>query len=179
MKLQVKFFGFSVGLLSLLMSLAVSAQASSTWSQWPSVGQASLSWLWFDIYHSTLRTPSGQYAGLQAPLALQIRYQREISAQELLDATREQWQKLGYTTEQIEPWLRQLATIFPNVTEGDQLVYVSAGNSGHFYYQAKRQHQFERVGQITEAALNQAFIAIWLSPQTEYPKLRQQLIGAS
>ncbi|MCH1925133.1 chalcone isomerase family protein [Shewanella sp. C32] len=178
MKLTAKWANVVAG-VALLLSVSANAAASATWTQWPSVGQASLSWLWFDVYHSTLRTPSGQYDGQQAPLALQIRYQREISAQELLDATSEQWQKLGYSTEQIAPWLKQLSAIFPNVTEGDQLVYVSAGEAGDFYYQAKHQSGFKLLGQVTEPALNQAFIAIWLSPQTEYPKLRQQLIGAS
>ncbi|KFZ37029.1 hypothetical protein HR45_13385 [Shewanella mangrovi] len=163
----------------LLMLFPAQAEPMLNWRQWPSVGNASLSWLWFDIYHSTLRTPDGVYLSEAAPLALQIQYLRNISAQELLDATREQWQKLGYSKAQIEVWLLELSAIFPSVEEGDQLVYVSAGEHGRFYFQPQGQAHFHSLGHISESTLNRAFIAIWLSPQTAYPKLRRQLIGAS
>lgn len=157
------------------------------WLQWPAVGEASLSWLWFDIYHSQLRTPSGEYQGITAPLALQIRYQRNIAAEELLDATAEQWQKLGYHNDDIRLWRQHLTAIFPTVAYGDQLVFVSNGRQGRFYFYSHNEAQskgataasYRLLGAIHQPQLNRAFLAIWLAENSQYPQLRQQLIGAS
>ncbi|EPE8512989.1 chalcone isomerase family protein, partial [Vibrio alginolyticus] len=37
--------------------------------------------------------------------------------------------------------------------------------------------QVKNVGIIEDERMNDAFLAIWLSPNTEFPKLRKQLIG--
>ncbi|QSX34558.1 chalcone isomerase family protein [Shewanella avicenniae] len=173
-------------MLSLLGILAapvlaapVKAEPTQEWVTWPSVGQAKLSWLWFDIYHSTLRSPSGRYEGDGSTVALQIVYQRDISAEELLKATEEQWQQLGFTDEQVAQWLPQLSAIFPSVNQGDQLVYVSSANKGRFYWRQQASSTFEPLAHIDNPQLDSAFLAIWLSPNSAYPKLRQQLIGAT
>ncbi|NVJ56624.1 MAG: chalcone isomerase family protein, partial [Vibrionaceae bacterium] len=105
-----------------------------------------------------------------------IDYQRDISSQQLLEATDEQWQKLGYQTPMRKQWLVQLKTIFPDIKKGQQLAYVTDGKTGQFYYQHKG--QVDAIGSISDETLNDAFLAIWLSPNTQYPKLRKQLIGA-
>ncbi|AQP36388.1 chalcone isomerase family protein [Vibrio anguillarum] len=150
------------------------------WQTWPVIGQANLSWLWLDIYSSQLRTPSGQYeqgSDLSPhPLALEIEYQRDISSKQLVESTAEQWQKLKLTEQQIAPWLVHLSSIFPSVTEGDRLIYTSDGQQGAFIFHPKNGVQAQ-VGTVVDEALNDAFLAIWLSPQTQYPHLRKQLIG--
>ncbi len=150
------------------------------WQQWNVVGEAQLSVLFFDIYTSTLRSPDGKYLSSSDvsphPLALAIEYQRDISRQQLLDATIEQWRHLGFNAQDIEPWSRVMGNIFPNVEVGQQLAYVTNGRSGQFYY-AKRDQNAEPIGYINDEQLNDAFLAIWLSPDTEYPALRRKLIG--
>lgn len=177
-------------LLTLLVSIMLGstcANASeverttdSTWKTWPVVGQATLSWLWLDIYASQLRSPNGEYNQLPDvsphPIALEIRYLRDITRQQLIDATIDQWQKLGVDTAQRQQWSVNLAEIFPDVSTGDRLVYVSNGKSGEFFF--SRAQQVERsVGRIDDEAFNDAFLSIWLSPKTEYSALRNQLIG--
>ncbi|MEZ8193800.1 hypothetical protein [Vibrio cortegadensis] len=190
----------------------------TNWDSWKKIGEAQLSWLFFDVYKSTLYSPTGRY--IQArditphPIALDIKYQRTISKQQLLDATEEQWNELKYPQDKQIEWLGILGTIFPNLKEGDRLVYVTDGELGKIYFieamsesdvtrekEVIRQKEIVReteaiskknaigdkkiigdkkvIGEIADEELNDAFLAIWLSPKSSYPDLRSQLIGAS
>ncbi len=176
-------------LTTLMLLLAIKANAvgggvsnnyDDEWQRWPVVGQASLSWFWLDIYSSQLRSPDGKYDQSKDitphPVALEIRYMRDISNAQLLDATEEQWQNLGFSKQQIKRWISQLSGIFPSVKMGEILAYVTDGRVGKFIYTPNgREPQI--LGHISDEQLNDAFLAIWLSTKTEYPKLRQQLIG--
>ncbi len=152
------------------------------WKRWPVVGQAQLSWLFFDVYQSELLSPKGKYLVTQDvtphPVALRIKYQRDISQKQLLDATAEQWQKMGYPRIKNTTWIEVLSGIFPSIEDGDELVYVTDGTAGTFYYNRGTKKMLV-VGNINDEELNDAFLAIWLSPKSEYPKLRAQLIGAN
>ncbi|KQA21645.1 periplasmic protein [Vibrio metoecus] len=179
-----------ITLFVLLMSglgyadAASAAQAehkpTSTWTDWPVVGQATLSWFWLDIYSSQLRAPDGQYHESQdiSPhsMALEIRYLRNIKRQQLIDATKDQWHKLGFKEPQTQSWLDQLQQMLPDVSIGDRLIYVSDGKSGEFFF-AREQEAQQSIGVVTDESFNDAFLSIWLSPQTEYLALRNQLIG--
>lgn len=159
-----------------------STENSDRWMSWPQVGDAQLSWFIFDVYHSRLYSPSGRYQNVEDitphPFALEIEYQRAISKQKLLDVTRDQWNELNYSQEKQKKWIEKLRPIFPNLKEGDKLIYVTNGDSGKVYFtQVSSKPQI--VGNIEDEALNDAFLAIWLSPKTAYPKLRLQLIGAN
>ncbi|MEX0336613.1 chalcone isomerase family protein [Vibrio tubiashii] len=151
-----------------------------SWKNWSSVGQAQLTMFFFDIYESQLLTPNGGYVVAQDitphPLALSITYQRDISQQQLLDVTVEQWEKLGYEQTDTSKWASRLENIFPDIKEGNNLTYVTDGYTGNFYY-SKPQANQQLIGSIEEEAFNDAFLAIWLSPNTEYPGLRERLIG--
>ncbi|CAM2920169.1 Chalcone isomerase family protein [Vibrio neptunius] len=179
---RIKWTTLVGGIVSVLL---VSASAKATmasddkWQEWRKVGSAQLTFLFFDVYQSQLFTPTGEYIlGKDIsphPLALSIKYQRDISQKQLVDATREQWDKLGYSD--TGPWVTQLERIFPDVKDGQQLTYVSDGDTGRFFFSSQND-QNRLIGSINDPLLNDAFLAIWLSPQTQYPKLRQDLIGA-
>ncbi|KJY83216.1 periplasmic protein [Vibrio galatheae] len=153
---------------------------SESWRKWTQVGQAQLTVFLFDIYRSQLFTPSGHYALEQDisphPLALSITYQRDISQQQLLDATLKQWAKLGYQKSKTSEWATKLETIFPDIEQGNNLTYVTDGSTGRFYYSHSEASQ-QLIGSIDEETFNDAFLAIWLSPETAYPQLRDGLIG--
>ena len=170
------------------LTLTASAKASmasdkspNDWNQWSSVGQAQLSMFFFDIYKSQLFSPDGRYIVgddiTPHPLALSITYQRDISQKQLVKATVEQWEKLGYEPSTTSQWAQRLETIFPDIEKGNNLTYVTDGYHGQFYY-ARSNDAVELIGQIEEEAFNDAFLAIWLSPQTDYPSLRRKLIGS-
>lgn len=169
----------------LMLTGSVFASESSkhnveSWKSWSSVGQAQLTMFFFDIYESQLLTPNGGYVVGQDitphPLALSITYQRDISQKQLLDATVEQWQKLGYKQSEMLEWAARLENIFPDIEEGNSLTYVTDGYRGSFFY-SKPMVNDRLIGSIEEEAFNDAFLAIWLSPNTEYPGLRERLIG--
>jgi len=173
----------SVVMLLLATKISASELSESVgreWQRWPVVGQATLSWLWLDIYSSQLRSPDGQYREeddiTPHPVALEIRYMRDITSSQLLEATQEQWQKQGYSQALIDQWVPMLASIFPSVKTGEKLVYVTDGTYGQFLY-IPREGEQKVVGNIGDEKLNDAFLAIWLSSKTEYQELRQQLIG--
>lgn len=149
------------------------------WQQWPVVGEAKLSWFVFDIYHSRLRTPDGRYLRSEDipphPLVLEIHYLRDITRQQLLEATGEQWQALGVKPQRRTDWLTELAAFFPDINSGDRLAYKTDGQEGQFYYAAGP--DWKPIGVIDDHKLNNAFLSIWLSPETSYPDLRRDLIG--
>lgn len=165
----------------LLCSFSYGALAAS-WSGWPVVGTATFRWLLMDIYHSTLRTPSGQFQPIESsaapePLALEIEYLKTISGETLLKATDKQWQKQGIDEQRRTRWLRELTEYFPDVEPGDRLIYVLVEGRGEFYF---HHHNTTRsIGVITDKELARAFLAIWIGINTRYPALRQKLIGVA
>jgi len=58
-------------------------------------------------------------------------------------------------------------------------VFVATENGGQFYSQPANSVLSTPVGQPFSPAFRDAFLAIWLSPATQYPDLRSKLIGAS
>lgn len=168
-------------LLILLGLLVIAPFASAAdWLNWRKVGAATLTWGPFTIYTSQLHTPDGRYRGLSEDLALIITYQRSIARQELVDATREQWQAQGILAReaQSESWLRLLGQLWPDVAPGTQLAFVLQEKQGQFWYRpSATQRGFTPLGPPLSAALSENFLAIWLGSRTQYPELRQQLIG--
>jgi hypothetical protein len=166
--------------LSPASTQSLKVKDAPKWLDWKVVGRAQLKWIFFDLYQSKLLTPSGHYRekdGISVgPLALYIRYQRAIDKQNLLKATEEQWQKMGLKMPASNAWQAQLEKIFPSVRDGDRLVYQSDGHLGQFFFSAQ-DGPFYLIGQIQDPKLNQAFLAIWLSPKSNYPSLRLQLLG--
>lgn len=179
----MKYAVMMVACLTLTVSAnasVVSEKVTSNWDEWSSVGQAQLTMFFFDIYKSQLLTPTGHYIVgddiTPHPLALSITYQRNISHNQLVKATVIQWNKLGYQHNTTTKWAQSLEAIFPDIEKGHQLTYVTDGVQGKFYH-SRPETGTELIGYIEEEDFNDAFLAIWLSPKTEFPLLRQSLIG--
>ncbi|MEG1209778.1 MAG: hypothetical protein RSE29_01485 [Leclercia sp.] len=169
----------AVLLLMWLITAAPAAQAAD-WLSWRKVGDATLSWGPFTVYTSQLRTPDGQYRGPEQDQALLITYKRDIDRDDLVEATRDQWQAQGILTRepQSEGWLRMLGSLWPDVTPGSQLAFVMSAKQGQFWYRASAaQNVFTPLGPRQSEAFSRHFLAIWLDARTQYPELRKQLIG--
>jgi hypothetical protein len=162
-------FAAMISLMIIFCPLA--AKASSPWQAWPAVGDARLTWGPWVIYDSELRSPDGTYQTRDDQLALVIKYQRSIDSEDLLDATDEQWQHLGITQAKRQKWINQLKQIWPDVRQGDRLIFVLNNNRGVFF----RDNQ--PIGVVRDPEMAQLFLDIWLSPNTAYPDMRRQLIG--
>jgi hypothetical protein len=138
------------------------------------VGEARLSKLLWDIYDSRLYTPNGVYNGIEPGLVLEIAYLRKIPSKQLLDATRKEWRAMSlYDKAASEAWLQQLRNIWPDVIKGDVIrLEVGPQLGSHFLYNGRP------IGSLREAEFTHRFLAIWLSPQSRYSELQQQLTGA-
>lgn len=119
-------------LLLLWLTVLAPAAHAADWLAWRRVGEATLTWGPFTVYHSQLRTPNGRYDGPQQDRALIITYQRDIDREALVDATRDQWQAQGILQQEprSEARLRMLQGIWPDVAPGSQLAFVVRGGEG-------------------------------------------------
>lgn len=172
---------FIVASAALPVKAQLSGADTQNWRQWRIVGEAQLSWLFFDIYQSRLLTSTGRFEqGADVsphPLALEINYLRDISQKDLLKATQQQWQKLGFAKAAQQRWIAVLSELFPDVQAGDSLTYLTDGQTGQLMFKRLAQSDYEVIGYVADEELNDAFLSIWLSPQSNYAQLRQQLIG--
>lgn len=141
-------------------------------SSFQSIGKAELSILWFDIYQSELKNPSGKFNSISDPMSLTLTYQRAISKQDLVDETISQWQKQNVRLNQSNEWAQQISQIWPDINKNDQLTFYQDGDlNGHFYLNG------ELIGSIEDPVFTQSFLAIWLSENSDYPDLTKALKG--
>jgi hypothetical protein len=174
--------GWKTLIICLILIMTTPAHAenlttddSVAWQQWPEVGEATLTWGWWTIYQSSLRAPSGRYQS-KSPHALVITYARDISDERLMKATNDQWTHLGYSASQRERWQTELNDAWDDIAEGDRLAFVRHKDKGIFYYQSKGQ-DWHTTLIVNDAELADAFLAIWLSDNTDFPDHRRALLG--
>jgi hypothetical protein len=137
------------------------------------VGSATLTFLFWDVYRSSLYTSTGDYPldNNQQVLVLKIDYLRDIDKAELIEQTIAQWQHLGLKEEDFNQFVPRLAEIWPDITAGDSLALLVNDKMGHFYLNNLS------IGGIEDNNFSKIFIDIWLSKKTSQPRLRKQLIG--
>ncbi|MCE0557712.1 chalcone isomerase family protein [Motilimonas sp. E26] len=162
-----------VGLALLLGLVSCQALAASPVQGLQKVGSGQMEWLFFSLYDASLYSETGTYQSNRFPMALQIKYHKQIDKKHLIEATQEQWQHLGIDEKAQKSWLLELDNIWPDVNGGDVLTFVvQADASNMFYFNNKP------IGKVQDGEFSTAFLAIWLSENTSRPELRQQLIGA-
>jgi hypothetical protein len=149
----------------------------------PKVGAGQFRYFVFDIYEASLKAPAIYWASSadqktldysqSVPLLLELTYQRNISRDEFIKATVDQWQHLtGAVSTQHKQWAEALKPIWRDVKEGDTLASLLLAD-GQVVFYFNRQY----LGTLTDPAFGPAFFDIWLSEGTSAPKLRQQLLG--
>lgn len=140
------------------------------------VGEGTYRYLFWQLYDARLASESGTFESYRqsSPLLLALTYKRDISKQQFIDATIDEWRKLGRSSEQQQQqWAGQLQSVWQDVKEGDTLsALLKADGSVIFYFNG------EETGTLTDANFGSAFFDIWLHPDTSAPKLRRQLIAA-
>jgi hypothetical protein len=138
-------------------------------------GSGRLRWLGIPVYDVSLwTTPQFQPERFGAhPFALEIRYARTLSGSTLEDASLKQMQALEVRpgARQAE-WRQALTGAFPDVKPGDRLTGMHLPDKGLRLYFNGQLHKA-----IDDPLLSQSFFAIWLSPATQEPRLRAQLLG--
>lgn len=143
-------------------------------SDYKRVGQAKFTFLFWDIYNSTLYTKSGSFEGSHKQgVIYNIEYLRDITSADLIKATKEQWQHLKVNESQYKTFLPKLKLIWPDIKAGDSLTLHVMDGVSVFYFND------EKVGTIGEKEFGKLFLDIWLSPDTSEPKLRKKLLGVT
>jgi len=138
-------------------------------------GSGRLRWLGITVYDVSLWT-APQFVperfGAHA-FALEIRYARTISGNTLADASLKQMQALeAQPVARQTEWRQALTGAFPDVKPGDRLTGIHVPDKGLRLYFNGQLHKA-----IDDPLLSQTFFAIWLSPATQEPRLRAQLLG--
>ena len=167
MKLSRQVVCVAFGICCALVSSMVSAQQT-----WNPVGSTDMRWAVFKLYNITLLTSSGKYQPDDYPQALEIRYYRNIDKEDLVRATDDQWAKLGIPSDKRELWLPELLAMWPDIKANDRLrIEVDDKGANTFFYND------QQIGGVDNKEFSQAFLDIWLSPETSRPDLRKKLIG--
>ena len=146
------------------------------------VGSARFSFLVWDVYDSRLFTLSGKYSTtiepyttkINNPILFEITYLRDITNNDLINNTVEQWEHLSITKNTYQAYIPQLEALWPNIKTGDILSLLIDNERSHFYYNNKLLGDIANSGEVSFGEL---FLNIWLSPQTSQPELRQKLLG--
>ena len=160
-------------------SNSASNSASSTAAQpaWASflpkageVGSGEFRYWGFLVYDATLWSPQGEYQP-GGPFALSLRYARDVSRGDIVEASIDQMRDLGLPVSRHPEWKAKLDQVMASVKSGDTLTGVYTPGQGAVFF-----HNDKLTGQVSEQ-LAKAFFAIWLDPKTTEPKLRQALLG--
>ncbi len=137
------------------------------------IGEATFSVLFWDIYKSKLLTTSGKYPinAQKEQLIYEINYFADISRDDLIQRTEEQWQNIGVSIESYQDFLPKLKRIWPDIVKGDTLSLHIHSQSSHFYFNQNY------IGSIDSPSFGRIFLDIWLAKNTSQPELRAQLLG--
>ena len=150
------------------------AAAVVHFEQYQTVGEGKYSYWFWDLYQARFATPSGKFVDYQqsVPLLLELRYLRDISKAEFVDATVDQWRILaGGVQKQHKLWAGELTALWRDVKKGDMLsAELHADGLVSFYFNQ------QLLGKTKDPNLGPAFFDIWLSEKTTAPELRQLLL---
>lgn len=166
--------------LALLgLAPAVTIASMSPYTDLVEVGSGELRWLGMEVYEARLLNGGGPLQGLEftGPVALEITYRRNISADRLVRTTEREWSRLGRqlglpSRARVSGWLEELAEIWPDVAPGDRIMArVEPGGQTRFY------GNDGLLGVVGDPEFGRAFLGIWLHPGTRAADLRSALLG--
>jgi len=163
--------------LLVAAALALSPVAQAEQPAWEAflpkageVGSGEFRYWGFLVYDASLWSPQGDYQP-GGPFALSLRYARNVSRKDIVEASIDQMRDLGFPVDKHPEWKSKLDQVMVSVKSGDTLTGVYTPGQGAVFF-----HNDKLTGQISER-LAKAFFAIWLDPKTSEPKLRQALLG--
>ncbi len=136
------------------------------------VGNGRLTYMFWDVYDATLYAPKGIWVA-QKPYALKLNYLVDVKGKKIAAISVEEMQKQGVTdTEKLTRWESEMTRIFPDMKAGASIIGIRT-KAGNAVFYKDNQH----IGSIKDKEFTENFFAIWLSPKTSEPELRQTLLG--
>ena len=117
---------------------------------------------------------SVDYQAEQLPQALKVNILRDIDAEDLIERTQDEWEKLGIKKVTFNQWIPLLTNIFPDIKKGDTLLLsVIYNQKSEVFFNSKT------IGKITDQTFGKNFLRIWLDKNCSYPKVRNKLTGSN
>ena len=135
-------------------------------------GEGRFTTMFMHVYNASLWTDAPNWS-MDVPFALVLKYYLDIDGADLANRSIEEMQHAkAIPSDKLAAYKDQLLKLFPDVKEGDIIAAIYSPKKGlNFYYNDQPR------GTITDADFAQRFLGIWLSPQTNEPKLRKALLG--
>ncbi len=163
--------------LFLLISFAPAIMAASevwrTQLQSPTIiGEGTLKIFLWEVYDIRLLSDGAPFSW-HKDFVLEFVYKRDLTKNEVIEASiKEMRRQKNVTDSQIERWQAYLQQAIKSVQPATKaaLFWTDKGTIT-FYYEGKTPVT------IPDAAFSQAFINIWLGPDTTEPALRKALLG--
>ena len=143
-----------------------SAGNGQPWQEW---GSGEMRYFGFRLYRATLWIAGSDISS--APHALTLHYRRDISRDQLVNASLDEMRRLGGDTAAPERWKADLERVFPNVKEGERIIGLHLPGVGARFF-----HEGKPTGEVKDAEFARRFFAIWLDPRTRSPEVREKLL---
>ncbi len=135
------------------------------------LGAGHLNWLFFSVYNAALWISGDQYTPTRT-FALGIDYERSFSSHELVKTSLKEMRRLDdLDAAQLAKYRTDLQHAFPDVKPGDQIVGLCMPRKYTAFYYNGVLHS-----KIDDPQFCPEFFAIWLSPHTQVPGLRNKLL---
>jgi hypothetical protein len=134
-------------------------------------GASSYDFLAMTVYDAALWTDAPEWS-MQAPFALSLRYEMDVTSQDFADKSIEQMNdEKELSRAETETYRPILLALLPSVKSGDTLTALyTPGTSLRVY------HNGQLTGETTNMDFAARFIDIWLSDRTSAPRLRRHLL---
>ncbi|MFD1806524.1 hypothetical protein ACFSAV_09140 [Pasteurella oralis] len=140
-------------------------------AQWLNVGKADYNWGPFHVYTISLYTETGHYEENLRPLMLTFNYAKPIEGKNFAISLVKEIDNLKLKDIDGKQYLVMLKEIFPDISPNDVLNYIALEDRGYFVLNDTI------LDKEFDTQFTQALIAIWLSPNTNFPKLQPKLLG--
>jgi hypothetical protein len=136
------------------------------------VGDGRLTYMFWDVYDATLYAPKGEWSD-NKPYALQLNYLINVKGRKIAKISVEEIENQGFKDkEQLARWKSEMTRIFPDMAAGTSIIGVRTKAGNTVFYKNDKP-----IGTIKDKEFTKKFFAIWLSPNTSEPVLRQKLLG--
>jgi hypothetical protein len=136
------------------------------------IGEASYRFGPFKLYTATLLAESEVFSW-DEPFALDLKYQRKIPAEKLANASIIEMARISKRPEDDFEFLRsELEVCFGDVIKGDKIKGVKVTENKAVFYKNDALNC-----KVEAPKFSTDFFAIWLSPDSRYPKKTKQLLG--
>lgn len=140
-------------------------------------GQGRLRFFGLHVYDIRLWTPATLRLDdlLRTRTALEIEYARPLKGPLIAERSLAEMRRVGeFSPDDGERWLAQMMRLFPDVQSGDRITGVHRPGEGARFHVNGR-----LAGEVRDPTFARLFFAIWLSPRTSEPQLRNALLGST